>query len=114
MEKYTAKYLAQRATGIAMLPVVLWFSWVVAKIIAEGSTYYCSFLAQPLNVLLAILFIIMFIFHADLGIRSICDDYIRSKRSKLIIVGVLQLIKLSTIIAGVFAIISLHIVWRVS
>jgi len=80
-------WMLQRITAFAMLPLII---WTVASIIRLGGASYAEFiiwLSDPLNAVLAILFMIISLFHGVMGNEEIIEDYVtheKLKRIKLI------------------------------
>lgn len=98
----------QRMTGTLLIPMVLWFGWTLSSIATYGQEYANTFFAEPMNALLAIMFIIVMTNHADIGIKAICDDYIHDKGWRYCCSILLYLIKIASCLAGIFAIASTH------
>jgi succinate dehydrogenase / fumarate reductase membrane anchor subunit len=73
--KGTATFIAQRASAVILLPLMIWFlSGAVAH---AGATYadMRAWLGAPLNAILMGLLIAIGAFHMRIGLDEIIDDY---------------------------------------
>lgn len=72
-------WMSQRITAIANIPLVIWFVYSVVDL--RGSTHaeFTSWLGEPINAILAILFIISTFYHAVLGSQVVVEDYIHNE-----------------------------------
>lgn len=83
----THHWLMQRVTALANLPLVLWMVYSIFHL--QGASYqeFTVWLSQPLNAVLAVLFIISTFYHAVLGSQVVVEDYVSCRwfrMSKLI------------------------------
>jgi succinate dehydrogenase / fumarate reductase membrane anchor subunit len=76
-------WMMQRVTAIANLPLVLWMVYSIFSL--QGATYveFTTWLAQPLNAVLSILFILSIFYHAVLGCQVVVEDYISCRWFRL-------------------------------
>jgi len=72
-------WMKQRITAIANLPLMIWFVYSVVDLRGSSHAEFTSWLAEPLNAILAILMIISVFYHAVLGSQVIVEDYIHSE-----------------------------------
>jgi len=70
---------AQRLTAIALVPLVLWF--VVSIIAVSGQSYeqVIDWLKSPQHSILLSLFLCVSLYHANLGLQAIFEDYIQAR-----------------------------------
>lgn len=75
----THHWLMQRVTAIVSIPLIFWAVYSIFKL--QGADYetFTAWLSQPLNAVLAILFILNNFYHAVLGNQVIVEDYIHCK-----------------------------------
>ena len=99
----------QRLTGIALIPLILWFLYSTVQLSGSTHTEFVFWVGAYGNpVLLSVLIVCMF-HHGQLGLQVIIEDYITSESIKMIM---LIAIKFSAIIFGIsalFAILQLTI-----
>ena len=80
----TQSWVTQKALALGLVPLVI---WLVVSIINLGAASYEEFtvwLSNPVNTVLAILFIITATYHGILGNQEIIEDYIANERLKKI------------------------------
>lgn len=93
----------QRLTALALIPLVLWFSFSVAML---GGTDYATLTAwirSPLVTVLLIVSIAALLYHLALGMQVIIEDYVH-----------IEWLKLTTIITINFACFLLTVVGMVA
>ena len=72
-------WMAQRMTALANLPLVIWFVYSFIKMHDASHAEFTSWLAEPLNAILSILFVISTFYHAVLGSQVVVEDYIHTE-----------------------------------
>ncbi len=72
-------FYVQRLTGIALVPLVLWFTYALACLSSGGVslTQAQAFVAHPGNATLLICLIIATFYHSALGVQVVLEDYVR-------------------------------------
>lgn len=72
-------FYIQRVTGIALVPLVLWFTYAVACLANGGVTLAeaQAFVANPCNATLLICLVIATFYHSALGVQVVLEDYVR-------------------------------------
>lgn len=97
----------QRITAIANIPLGLWFAYSIVDL--AGSDYYTftSWLAQPVNAILMILFLISAFYHAALGTQVIAEDYIHNEGLKVVKLISLKLFFFAACVACVFSVLKI-------
>lgn len=100
-------WMSQRITAIANIPLVIWF--VVSIVMLRGASYevFTSWLAQPVNAILMILFIVSTFYHAFLGSQTIVEDYIHCKTLKLTKLIAMKLFFFAAGVACIFSILKI-------
>jgi len=68
----------QRLTAIALVPLTLWFAW--SAICLAGADYGAAreFFASPWRATLMIIFLGALLFHGQLGLQTVIEDYVHS------------------------------------
>lgn len=76
--KGTANFIAQRASAVLLLPLVVWF--LAGAVAHAGASYeeMRAWLSGPLNAGFLGLLIVIGAFHMRIGLNEIIDDYIDS------------------------------------
>jgi succinate dehydrogenase / fumarate reductase membrane anchor subunit len=70
----TTHFWHQRVTAVALVPLVLWFLWMVPTHV--GSDYYVvrEWLSSPLTATLLLLFIGTAFYHMKLGFQTVVEE----------------------------------------
>jgi succinate dehydrogenase / fumarate reductase membrane anchor subunit len=93
-----AHWWAQRLTGIALVPLCLWFIWAVTGLLGADLAAMKAWVGTGQNAVLLILLIVSGVYHAQLGLQVVVEDYVHSERTKTVS---LILIKLGAVFLGV-------------
>lgn len=103
-------WLSQRVSAIALIPLIFWLVLSFVKIAEDPEGYLPVFFAYPLNAIMGILLILISLYHGSLGMRVIFEDYITNKTLMHICTMVIHFISIVTAVAGVVAIVRLHLI----
>jgi succinate dehydrogenase / fumarate reductase membrane anchor subunit len=99
----------QRLTGIALVPLSLWFLYSAVKLSGATHPEFIAWVGAYGNPALLSLLIICMFHHGQLGLQVVIEDYIRSESIKMtLLIG----IKFAVIIfatSAIFAILRLTI-----
>lgn len=106
----TAGWIAQRVSAVALIPLVMWFVYFMIKAIEyKDLEIITSLFISPFCTIFLSLFISIGIYHGNLGMKEIVEDYVHCHMMKSFIVILLNLFSLLTAIAGVCAVLVLHL-----
>jgi succinate dehydrogenase / fumarate reductase membrane anchor subunit len=78
-----AHWWLQRLTSVALVVLTLWF---VAALLAFGRLGYDAmhaWIARPVNASLSILLIVALVYHSQLGVQVVLEDYVAHEGWKL-------------------------------
>lgn len=103
-------WLVQRISAIALIPLVVWLSLSLIQISQDPQEYLPVFFAYPLNAIAGILFITTSLYHGSLGMRVIIEDYIPNKTKMHFWIMLVHFVSIVTAVAGVIAILRLHLI----
>jgi len=67
----------QRVTAIALVPLVLWFVVSMIALAGQDRAHVMTWLHSPFHCVMFSLFLIVSIYHANLGLRKIYEDYVQ-------------------------------------
>ena len=91
----------QRLSGIALVPLCLWFVFSVVGILVDADlATVTNWVGLHYNPVLLILFVICMFFHAQLGLQVVIEDYVRSEPTKMTL---LVSVKLGALLLGACA-----------
>lgn len=96
-------FWVQRITGLALIPITLWFCFSVASLPSADYAQVAKWLSSPFNAAMMIITVIMAFHHAQLGLQVIIEDYVscHAKRTAGIIVA-----KFACFLFGVIGVVS--------
>ena len=100
-------WMKQRITAIANIPLVIWFVFSVVSLRGATHAEFTSWLAEPVNAILAILFIVSTFYHGVLGSRVVVEDYIHHEWFKLLKLIGTKLFFFALAVACVFSILKI-------
>ncbi len=80
MKNYALKWLIQRITASMLIPLTFWFIYSAISLSKMEYEETISFFQSYLNSLLFYLMMIAMLLHAKLGLQTILDDYVTSKK----------------------------------
>ena len=91
-------------TAVGLIPLSLWF--VISVIGLAGADYatFKGWLSRPFNASMFVLTVLMVIYHAQLGIQMVTEDYVHGEGAKF---GTLVATKLVAAFLAVFMTVSI-------
>ena len=100
---------SQRETAVILLILTLWFLYQLLFVLNSLDFIEVQAWARdPLNALIIILTSLYMIYHAELGVQVIIEDYVSDKRSQLILLYTLRFFRIcvvSTTFVSMFCIV---------
>ena len=103
----TTHFWHQRATAVALVPLTIWFVWVVARFTGAELAEVRHFFANPLNASLMLIFVLAGLYHMTLGVQVIIEDYIHRESTKLALFVLNQFAGLALAVVCTIAILKL-------
>lgn len=106
----TSTWWAQRVSAVALVPLVIWFVYFMLEAIklqnAEELVYIFS---SPFPAMLLAVFLAIGLYHGNIGIKEIIEDYVHSYAIKICLIVFINFLSFITAIAGICAILSFHL-----
>lgn len=103
----TGHWLAERVTGAALVPLVIWFAIAILGLVGESYVEVRLWVAQPWNAVLLILLVGVTAHHAQLGMQVIYEDYIASEGPRIIINILTKFLAYLLAAVGIFAVLKI-------
>ncbi len=72
--------MVERVTGIALVPLTVWFIYAVLHLLGAPQAAVHRFVASPVNTVLLLATVVMTFHHMQLGLQVVMEDYIDSRK----------------------------------
>lgn len=96
------EWMAERLSSVILIPLVLWGLWSGWMLSGTGYEGALAWFRDPLNAVLLAVTLIISLWHMNMGLTVIVDDYIHRPSSRNAIVGLIGLFCLVLAGASVF------------
>jgi succinate dehydrogenase / fumarate reductase membrane anchor subunit len=74
---------SQRVTSVALLPLGLWFVATLVRMPTFSYEFVVTWIAVPLNAVLLLLLIATLVYHSQLGVQVVVEDYVHHHGLKI-------------------------------
>jgi succinate dehydrogenase / fumarate reductase membrane anchor subunit len=78
-------FIGQRVSAVAILLLAPWVLWSGARLAGSDFDGVRRWLAQPLDAALTILLLLAGLYHAQLGVRVIVEDYVDGRIARVVL-----------------------------
>jgi succinate dehydrogenase / fumarate reductase membrane anchor subunit len=99
----TNHWWAQKLTAVALAPLTIWFAIALLGMDSFAYANVFGWIGNPLNAILLILLSLAALYHSDLGLQVVVEDYVHGA-TKVITLVILKLIHVALAVAAVYAI----------
>lgn len=82
----TRDFWQQRLTAVAMVPLAVWFGWSALAFVGADYTDALTWLHEPWNAVLMIVFVVLIARHLSIGVQVIIEDYFHVEAMKLTLI----------------------------
>ncbi|MGA0393664.1 MAG: succinate dehydrogenase, hydrophobic membrane anchor protein [Rhodospirillales bacterium] len=86
----TGHWWAQRLTGVALVPLTLWFVFSVISLAGADYAAFKAWAGDYGRAVLLILLIIAIFHHAQLGLQVVIEDYVHKEATKVVMMVVMK------------------------
>jgi len=95
---------SQRVTSVALVILGLWFVSALLRLGAFDFATVTAWIAKPVNAVLLILLVGTAVYHSQLGVQVVVEDYVASKGAKVVTMLALNFLHVALAALGIFAI----------
>jgi succinate dehydrogenase / fumarate reductase membrane anchor subunit len=86
----SAHWWAQRVTAVALVPLGLWFVFLVIGLAGASRDVMTARISSPVSLSLMLALIVATFYHMWLGLQVVIEDYVHEERLKLAALLVLR------------------------
>lgn len=102
-----AHFWHQRLTAVILVPLTIWFVYVIARFTGAELAEVREFFSNPLNASLMLIFVLTGLYHMTLGVQVIIEDYIHRESTRLALLVLNQFAGLAIAVVCTLAILRL-------
>ncbi len=95
---------ALRFTAILLVLLTVWLIYAMASLIGADHATAVAWIGRPFNAAMAILFVVTSIYHGELGLQVVIEDYIHTRATEIML---MVLIRIASIVGGLLAVIAI-------
>ena len=100
----------QRLTALALIPLVLWFTVCALKIVLGNDVIILlQMLNSPIQLILFVLLLTIALYHGNLGMHEIIQDYVHCRAVKTTLIVLLHVVTVIAIVSSVLALVVAHL-----
>lgn len=101
------EWKAERLSALVLVPLTLWALWSGWIMAGAGYDGAMAWFGNPLNAVLLAVTLLISLWHMNMGLKVIVDDYIHKPASRGALLGFIGLLCVVLAAAGVFFIVRL-------
>ena len=101
------EWLQERLSSLILVPLTLWGLWSGWALSGAGYDGATAWFRSPVNATLLAITLLVSLWHMNMGLKVIVDDYIHKPASRNAIVGLIGLLCLVLAVASAFFIVRL-------
>lgn len=69
----------QRVTAIALIPLTIWFLFLIGGLMGSGYPMVVASIAQPVHAIFLMVLAVCLFWHGALGLQVIIEDYVHTR-----------------------------------
>ncbi|MBA4803430.1 MAG: succinate dehydrogenase, hydrophobic membrane anchor protein [Brevundimonas sp.] len=101
------EWTAERLSALVLVPLALWGLWSAWSLSGAGYDGALDWFRSPVNSSLLAVTLLISVWHMNMGLKVIVDDYIHKPSSRTALLGLIGALCLLLAAAGVFFIVRL-------
>ncbi len=103
----TEHFWHERITALALIPLTLWFLYVMLGLVGASEAACVSYLGHWWNAVLMAAFVVVTLYHIKLGLQVIIDDYVHTAGGKIALLLLVRFLVLAAGSAAGFALLQI-------
>lgn len=100
----TMHWWMQRVTAVALVPLCLWLVFSLACFAGAGYADVSAWIAQPWTAVIMLLFISAMLYHSQLGLQVVIEDYVHGEFVRIASLVLMKFAHVALAAAGIFAV----------
>ena len=105
----TSHFWRERVTALALIPLSLWFLYVMLGMVGASVVTPAQFFQHPWNGALMAAFVSFSLYHAALGLQVVIEDYVHTAGTKIFSLLAIRGALLACWIVSIFAILRITV-----
>jgi succinate dehydrogenase / fumarate reductase, membrane anchor subunit len=94
----------QRVTSVALVLLGLWFVFALLRMPTFQHEFVVAWIAMPLNAVLLLLLIGTLVYHSQLGVQVVVEDYVHHHGLKIATMMLLTFVHVAVAALAIFAV----------
>jgi len=103
----TDHFWKQRLTGVANIPLTIFFVFLVIAMIGADHARAAALIASPLVAIILLMMIVSGLYHMRLGMQTIIEDYVPAEGMKIALVMANTFFTVAIGVACIFAVLKI-------
>jgi succinate dehydrogenase / fumarate reductase membrane anchor subunit len=104
-----AHWWGQRLSAAALVPLGLWFAFSMAGMSSTDYWAVAAWVSEPLHAILLILLLGTLLYHSNLGLQVVIEDYVHHAPAKVAALVVVRFVHVALAVAGIYAVVTVSI-----
>lgn len=100
----THHWWIQRLSSVALVPLCLWFVFSLACMSGADYSTVQAWVAQPWVAVTLILFLSAMLYHSQLGVQVVIEDYVHGELLRIASLVMMKFAHVALAAAGIFAV----------
>jgi succinate dehydrogenase / fumarate reductase membrane anchor subunit len=105
----TNDFWLQRLTALALVPLVIWFTFNIALLPEVSYHVLINWFQSPFNSVMMILIVAISFIHAHLGVQVIIEDYIHTYNLRIALILIVKFTSYFLMVLAVYLILKLSL-----
>jgi len=100
----TGHWWAQRLTAVGLVPLMLWFIVSIIGMPHGNYEIVTAWMAEPINAIGLILLVMTLVYHSELGLQVVIEDYVHGAAGVVTLI-VVKFVHIVLAVAGIYSIV---------